>query len=115
MAEFILPYPPSINHYWRRAGQRTFISREGVAFRRRVVAILRAMGAKPAEGRLRVVVEVHPPDNRKRDLDNVLKALLDALQHGGAFHDDFQIDQLSVWRHGKMTGGSVSVWVLPVT
>ena len=26
-----LPYPPSINHYWRRVGPRTLISREGRA------------------------------------------------------------------------------------
>ena len=108
---FILPYPPSVNHYWRRAGSRTFISREGRVFRKKVVRILAAMGTRPMDGRLRVVVEVYPPDNRKRDLDNVLKALLDALQHGGAFHDDFQIDQLSVLRHGKTAGGCVSVWV----
>ncbi len=24
-----LPYPPSVNHYWRRVGLRTLISREG--------------------------------------------------------------------------------------
>jgi hypothetical protein len=28
---------------------------------------------------------VHPPDRRRRDIDNVQKALLDALQHGGAY------------------------------
>ncbi len=28
-----LPYPPSVNHYWRRVGDRTLISREGRKFR----------------------------------------------------------------------------------
>ena len=35
-----LPYPPSINRYWRRVGSRTLISREGRAFRRNVCALL---------------------------------------------------------------------------
>ena len=40
------------------------------------------MGIKPLTGKLVVDVEVFPPDNRRRDIDNVQKALLDALEHG---------------------------------
>ena len=29
MLELRLPYPPSVNHYWRRVGHRTLISRSG--------------------------------------------------------------------------------------
>jgi len=39
MLEVELPYPPSINHYWRRVGPKTLISREGRRFRASVVAI----------------------------------------------------------------------------
>ena len=48
------------------------------------MAILAAMHIQPIGGRLAVQVEVFPPDNRRRDIDNVFKALLDAMQHGGA-------------------------------
>jgi Holliday junction resolvase RusA-like endonuclease len=41
-------------------------------------------------------VTVCPPDNRKRDLDNILKALFDALQHAGVIEDDSQIRKLMV-------------------
>lgn len=30
-----LPYPPTINHYWRRVGAQTKISGEGQRFRAR--------------------------------------------------------------------------------
>jgi Holliday junction resolvase RusA-like endonuclease len=106
MLELELPYPPSINHYWRRVGPRTLISREGRRFRQRVMAILAALGIRPVHGRLAVEVQIFPPDNRRRDIDNVQKALLDALQHGGAYIDDSQIVQLSIEQE-KGTGAFI--------
>jgi Holliday junction resolvase RusA-like endonuclease len=94
--EIELPYPPSINHYWRRVGPRTLISREGRRFRQRVLATLAARRVTPLTGAVEVTVKVHPPDNRRRDMDNLLKALLDALEHGGAYHDDAQIVRLHI-------------------
>lgn len=104
-----LPYPPSINHYWRRVGPRTLISREGRRFRERVMAILAAMGIQPLCGRLAVEVEVFPPDNRRRDIDNVFKALLDAMEHGGAYADDSQIVRLSIEKRKPVEGGKTIV------
>ena len=107
--EVELPYPPSINHYWRRVGRRTLISREGRRFRRDVMAILAAMGVKPLDGSLAVWIDVYPPDRRRRDLDNIVKSLLDALEHGAAYHDDSQIDSLVVQRQRVVPEGKVRV------
>ena len=107
--EFALPHPPSINHYWRRVGPRTLISREGRRFRERVTAILAAMKVRPVVGRLAVEVEVFPPDNCRRDVGNVFKALLDALQHGGAYADDSQIVRLSIEKREPVEGGKTIV------
>lgn len=54
-------------------------------------------------------VTVFPPDRRRRDIDNVQKALLDALQHGGAFHDDNQIVRLTIERGDPVDGGKTIV------
>ncbi len=104
-----LPYPPSINHYWRRCGSRILISREGRRFRSNVVAILAALRIQPMEGALELEVEVSPPDHRRRDIDNVQKALLDALQHGGAYADDSQIVRLSISKCSPVAGGKTLV------
>lgn len=104
-----LPYPPSINHYWRRVGSRTLISREGRRFRQSVTAILAAMNMQPMSGPLQVDVEVFPPDNRRRDVDNVQKALLDALEHGGAYGDDSQIVRLAIEKGPPVEGGKTIV------
>jgi crossover junction endodeoxyribonuclease RusA len=109
MPEIELPYPPSINHYWRRVGPRTLISREGRRFRRDVMAILAAMGTRPLTGKLAVHIIVFPPDNRRRDIDNVQKALLDALEHGGAYADDSQIVRLTIEKGGTIDGGKTLV------
>lgn len=107
-----LPYPPSMNHYWRRAGRFIHISREGREFRERVGSIMRGDGVEPVEGRLAVRVELWPPDRRRRDIDNVQKPLLDALQHGGAYQDDCQIDWLLTERREKKVGGETTVSIL---
>lgn len=87
-----LPYPPSVNHYWRTAKGHTFISQEGKQYREAV--IWRLKGQPVIEGRVKVLVKVYPPDHRKRDLDNINKALLDAIKHGGILIDDSQIKDL---------------------
>jgi len=65
----------------------------------------------PAVGRLAVTVEVFPPDRRRRDIDNLLKAVLDALQHGGAFPDDSRIVWLLIQRARVVPGGRVVVTI----
>jgi Holliday junction resolvase RusA-like endonuclease len=109
MLEVELPYPPSINHYWRRVGHKTLISREGRRFRASVVAILAAMRLEPLAGDLTVEVEVYPPDRRRRDIDNVQKALLDALAHGGAYADDSQVVRLEITKREPVAGGKTVV------
>lgn len=109
MIELTLPYPPSVNHYWRTWRGRVLISRKGREYRERVVVALRLTGVRPLVGRLAVHIELYPPDERKRDADNVLKAINDSLQHGGAFQDDSQIVWLLVEKAQVVPGGKVIV------
>jgi len=110
-----LPYPPSVNHYWRRLRNLTLISREGRRFRARVQAILAAQRATPMQGNLGVTIYVYPPDGRRRDLDNVLKALLDALEKGGAYENDNQIAELAVNRAEVVPDGRILVQIVTLS
>ncbi len=111
MREFTLPFPPSINHYYRRVGPRTLISREGRAFRKTVISNLRHQQIQTLDGRLLVTITVFPPDRRRRDLDNLLKSTLDALQHAGVYKDDSQIDSLEIHRGPIKPEGSLLIIV----
>lgn len=48
--------------------------------------------------RLAVRIQAYPPRHGRRDLDNLLKALLDAMQDAGIYEDDSQIDYLAIER-----------------
>ena len=109
--ELILPYPPSINHYWRRVGPRTLISREGRAFRRNVCALLGGGRTPPRSGRVALAMDAFPPDRRRRDLDNLPKAVQDALAHAGVYEDDSQIDLLVIRRCDPVAGGRLEIHI----
>lgn len=99
-----LPFPPSVNTYWRAPNKgplagRHLISEKGRQFRvaafASVIEQLRRK-PKPLDGELSVAVILYPPDRRNRDLDNYGKALFDALTHAGVWHDDSQMKRMLV-------------------
>lgn len=114
MIQILLPWPPSVNHYWASNGRRRYITQRGVDYRREVHSIaIKKFGKQfePLKGRLAVRIEVYPPDRRKRDLDNLLKAPLDALSHAGIYVDDSQIDRLIVARYPKFDNSALVVLI----
>lgn len=97
-----LPYPPSVNHYWRHVSMRVLISKQGRDYRTAVRAAVLGQGwkADPLSGRLKLSMLAWMPDRRRRDLDNLQKSALDAMQEAGVYADDSQIDKLSIERAG---------------
>ena len=109
MIELRLPYPPSVNQYYRKFRNTMVISERGRKFLKEVKLTVGAVTAQV--GRLRVEIDVYPPDRRKRDIDNVCKATLDALAKAGVYQDDSQIDVLLITRMGIVSGGCLEVKV----
>ena len=108
---FTIPWPPTVNTYYRHVGSRVLISSKGREYREAIQRQAMAerwprFGAK----RVSVHIEAWMPDKRRRDLDNVLKAALDALTHAGVWDDDSQIDGLAIWR-APLIGGMCKVEV----
>ena len=115
-----LPWPPSINRYYRslRKGAlagRVLISEEGRAYRLAVDAVVReAKARKRFDVPLSVAVLANPPDRRARDLDNLFKSVLDSLQHSGVYLNDSQIDDLHIKRGAVVKGGRLTVSIAPI-
>ena len=111
-----LPWPPSTNALWRNVaiggGQRTLLSAKARAFLEEAakqVAVQRA-GLR-FKGAVMVTCWLHAPTRRSYDIDNRVKALLDACTHGGLWHDDGQVDVLVVQRGQVIRGGLAIVKV----
>ena len=113
MISIRLPYPPSVNNYWRHSRGRHYISTAGKQYRENVMAaVLSEFGVTdPLLSRLGVLIELTMPDRRRRDVDNVCKAILDAMQYAGIYCDDYQIDDLHVRRVGVSSPGADDVIV----
>lgn len=92
-----LPYPPSLNRYYRHVGAKVLISKHGRRYRKVVERMLD--GCTQIGGKVMLRVDVYPPDLRRRDLDNLLKGLQDALVHGGLLADDSDIKVLHMEMH----------------
>lgn len=72
------------------------------------VILLKYQQIKPTSAeKLRIELLIYPPDKKRRDLDNVCKAICDVLQHAGIYDDDFKIWQLYVERREVRKYGEV--------
>lgn len=102
IAEFELPWPPSVNHYYRHVGPRVLISRDGRRYRENIVAKFNSERVNKFTTPVELHIELYPPDNRRRDIDNSLKCLLDTFTHGGLYEDDSLIHKLTVIKREPM-------------
>jgi len=112
--ELVLPYPPSVNTYWRHNRGRTHISTKGKMYRSDVIlaVMMQLKGHVTLTDRLKVTITALMPDKRRRDLDNLPKAVLDSLQHAGVYEDDSQIDDLHIIRGPILRGGLLNIEIV---
>jgi len=112
--KFTMPWPPSINGYWRTFRNRQIISKRGREYRKAAIDHLHELGlfGENISQRLSVSLVLNPPTLRKYDVDNFNKALFDALSHGGFWIDDELIDRLTVTKGEKTKGGNVELSII---
>lgn len=107
-----LPWPPSNNRYYRHNRGRTHISTEGQAYSESVARIIKDktldIGITVS---VKICIECHMPDRRRRDLDNLQKAAFDALTKSGFWLDDQQVDDYRVKRMPIVKGGRLDLTI----
>lgn len=113
MISLTLPWPPSVNRIWRRVGNKTILSAEGRSYRELVGqhCLIKRIAGKRLAGRLSVKILVNPPNNIRRDIDNLAKVPLDALTHAAVWLDDSQIDELYIRRDEIKKGGFITIQI----
>lgn len=106
-----LPFPPSINKYYYKG---KILRPEGREFRKQVLDILKGYEYQTLETYVSLTVNIYPKDNIRRDYDNILKALGDALTHAKVYKDDYLIFDSHVRKHkGKKGTHYVIVEIKP--
>lgn len=114
-----LPFPPSVNTYWRAPNKgplkgRHLISAAGRAYQSAAcAAIIEQLRRLPKPTTAKAAVEIifYPPDARRRDLDNYNKALFDALTHAGVWEDDSQVKRMLVEWGPVVPKGKVEITI----
>jgi len=66
---------------------------------------------KKCNGRLSVQLTAYPPDRRRRDLDNILKATLDSLTYAEVIEDDSQFDRICIERRSPVKDGKIEIMI----
>lgn len=85
-----LPYPPSANRNWRQGNGRIYTPKNVKTFREAVVWKLLEARAKdfPKCQQYAVDISLFAADRRRRDDDNAMKALWDAISESPFLWDD---------------------------
>ncbi len=107
--EIELPYPPTVNHYYKYVRGRVFITTRGRKYREAVCYLIRANRLREIFYPIEMEIDWYLPDRRKRDIDNILKSLLDAMERGRLYENDSQIVKLTIEKHSIVKGGRVIV------
>lgn len=96
MIRYELPYPPSVNGLFFNAPKGR---RKTIAYRNWLDAAgwqIVEQGRHSVHGYVSVSVALVKPDKRKRDLDNLMKPVLDLLVEMGVIDDDSLVKRISV-------------------
>lgn len=109
-----LPWPPSVNHYYKAVGYgKRILTKQAKQFRYEVVLLVRTHDDRdkmPIVGPICLELICHAPDAKRRDLDNLAKATQDALEAAKVYCNDSQIHRL-VLEWGKVGRKRVSATI----
>ena len=108
---FTAPYPPSVNHYWLTRGRYKFLSERARAYTAAMQNIVSKDVVCFKDAPVSLDILVFPPDKRKRDIDNILKPILDSLAKAGVYDDDSQVHCIRICRAEQVKNGKIEILI----
>lgn len=104
-----LPYPISSNEVWARTGRGMRKSDAYNGWLKEVGYMLNRQKPGTVKGKYKLSIDATRPDKRRRDIDNIIGSVSDALQAFGVIENDYLCESISArWVSGE-PGVSVSV------
>lgn len=118
--KLVLPFPPSVNTYWRTPTSgplkgRHLLSKKGREYKAAVrKVVIEQLGRLPKASVALADVDIlfFPPDLRERDLDNFHKALFDSITYASVWVDDKQVKRITAEWGPKVKGGKVEITII---
>ena len=119
--KFTMPYPPSLNVYWRNFRGRMVLSSEAKKYKSSVSELFKelyegavdrpdgGLQALPTKKMVGLKIDVYRP-RKSGDLDNTLKAILDSMS-GHLYEDDRQVIEIHAKRHDDKDNPRVEIAV----
>ena len=112
--KYSLPWPPTVNHYYRRAEAGQVKINDKVREFREVAGLQILAGGRPRAplgGPVEIIITLVRPDDRRFDIDNRAKAILDALQFAHVLADDswVVVPSLSIVVADQRTAGGMAL------
>ncbi len=109
-----LPFPPSVNKMYRYSRSHVSLTKRAKQFRSDVCLLVldkcnRIDAPLPIVGEVEVEIIAKFPIDRSGDIDNLLKATLDALQAAKVFCNDSQVGRLLITRGNQEHVGRLIV------
>lgn len=116
MIRLNLEYPPSVNQLWRAVPGRGVIkSKVYREWLEKNLWIIRGQTRDKIEGKFTIEFQATRPDKRRRDIDNLIKPLMDVIVQAGLVEDDSLCEMLSIMWITNGTGISATIIPLPGT
>jgi crossover junction endodeoxyribonuclease RusA len=106
-----LPFPPSLNSLfatnWKTKRRHKSADYDAWIFEAGLKLNIQRPQAHPSE--VAITIQLHKPDNRKRDLDNLNKAICDLLVTHGIIKDDSRIVSLHTYWDQSVNGAEITI------
>ena len=113
-----LPYPPSLNQLYKitcKPFPKKYLSEKGKEYKIKIKEYVALHNLQlKANIPLIVSITITPPDERKRDIDNLFKILFDSLTDAGFWEDDSYVRELHVTYQPPQKPGSLLMHVEPL-
>jgi Holliday junction resolvase RusA-like endonuclease len=110
-----LPYPPTANNLFKNIPKGRAKSFTYRAWINAALWELKRQRPQLVRGAYRLTITAVRPDNRARDVDNLIKPISDTLKKGGVIEDDAKAKSVfAVWSDSPpVAGGEIRVIVEP--